>query len=116
MTLKIFNAILILFALYMGIKQGTAMLAGKPEMTEMFSRWNFHKGAVVVLGIFTIAGALLVLFPKTFIWGNFITAACILLLIVFYVSNKDMKGAVGELPFFFLSLLILYLQHPLTGP
>ena len=37
-VLKIISSILILFALYMGIKQGLAMLTGKPEMTELFRK------------------------------------------------------------------------------
>jgi hypothetical protein len=111
---KIVNAILILFALYMGIKQGSAMFTGKPEMTAMFSKWNFNKTGLMILGAFTIIGAILVLFPKTFIWGNFISAAGILLIIAFHLSDKDLKGAAIELPFLLLSLVIIYLQHPLA--
>jgi hypothetical protein len=111
---KILNAILILFALYMGIKQGSAMLTGKPEMTEMFSKWNFSKSGLMILGAFTIIGAILVLFPKTFIAGNFITAAGILLIITFHLNDKNLKGAAIELPFLLLSLVIIYLQHPLA--
>lgn len=111
---KILNAILILFALYMGIKQGSAMFTGKPEMMEMFGKWNFSKTGVMILGAFTMLGAVLVLFPPTFIWGNFITAAGILLIIAFHLSDKDLKGAAIELPFLLLSLVIIYLQHPLV--
>jgi len=111
---KIINAILILFALYMGIKQGSAMLTGKPEMTDLFSKWNFAKPGLMIVGAFTILGAVLVLFPKTFIWGNFITAAGILLIIAFQLSDRNLKGAAIELPFLLLSLVIIYLKHPLA--
>ena len=111
---KIINAILILFALYMGIKQGSAMLTGKPEMTELFSKWNITKPGLMILGAFTILGAVLVLFPKTFIWGNFITAAGILLIIAFQLSDRNLKGVAIELPFLLLSLIIIYLKHPLA--
>lgn len=113
LTIKIINSALILFALYMGIKQGWAMLTGKPQMLDMFGKWNFSKTGIAVLGAFTIIGAILVLFPKTFVWGNFITAAGILLIIAFHLLHKDLKGAAIELPFFLLSLVIIYLQHPL---
>ena len=113
-ALKILNAALILFAFYMGIKQGWAMLTGKPEMTEMFTKWGIGRTSLMVLGFFTILGAVLVLFPQTFVWGNFITAAGILLIIAFHASDRDLKGIMIELPFFLLSLVIIYLQYPFT--
>ncbi|WP_232073957.1 hypothetical protein [Spirosoma aureum] len=114
-ALKLVNAALIFFALYMGIKQGWAMFTGKPEMTEMFSKWAIGKTGLMALGFFTMLGAILVLFPKTFVWGNFITAAGILVIIAFHLKDKDLKGVAIELPFFLLSLLIIYLQHPLAN-
>jgi len=73
-ALKIFNTALILFAVFMGIKQGGAMLTGKPVMTDMFAKWNIGRTGVMIIGAFTLLGAALMLFPKTFIWGNFIMA------------------------------------------
>lgn len=43
MILKIANAILMLFAVFMGIKHGWNMLTAKPEMLEMFGKWNLGK-------------------------------------------------------------------------
>jgi len=111
-ALKILNAIFILFALYMGVKQGWAMLSGKPEMVAMFSKWNFGKTGLTLMGIATIAGGVMLLHPKTFVWGNYITAACILLIIAFHLNDRDLKGVAIELPFLLLSLVILYLQYP----
>jgi hypothetical protein len=110
---KIINAILILFALYMGIKQGWAMLSGKPQMVELFSKWNLEKTAMMVMGIVTISGAVLVLIPKTFLLGNFITASAILFIICLHLHHRDLKSVAIELPFFLMSWLIIYLQHPL---
>lgn len=114
MALKILNSILILFALYMGIKQGFAMINGKPEMLQMFDKFSVGKNGVLVLGAFTVIGAILVLFPKTFVYGNFITADGILFIMALELNHKDLKGAAIELPFLLLSLVILYLQHPLS--
>ena len=113
--LKILNAVLILFALYMGLKQGWAMASGKPEMLEMFSKWNIGKTGVMVLGALTMLGAVLVLLPQTFLWGNFITAAGILFIIALHLTHQDLKGVAIELPFFLLSLVIIYLKHPLAN-
>lgn len=115
MVLKIINGILILIAVFMGLKQGWAMTSGKPEMLDMFGKWGFNKAGVMINGMVTIASALLILFPKTFIWGNFLMAATILMIICFHLLEKDLKGVVIELPFLFLNLIIIYLQHPLAS-
>lgn len=115
MILKIINGILILAAVFMGIKQGTAMFMGKPEMTAMFGKWGFDKTGLMIIGAVTILAAVLILFPKTFIWGNFLMAAGILLIICFHMADKDFKGVMIEIPFLLLNLLIIYLQHPLKN-
>ncbi len=114
MATKIINSILILFALYMGLKQGWAMISGKLEMTTMFSKWSIGKPGMTALGVITVIGAILVLFPRTFLWGNLITATGILFIIALHLQDKDLKGVAIELPFFLMSWLILYLQHPLA--
>lgn len=115
MVIKIINGILILIAVFMGLKQGWAMATGKPEMLEMFEKWGFTKTGVMINGIITIASALLILFPKTFVWGNFLMAATILMIICFHLLEKDLKGVAIELPFLFLNLIVIYLQHPLAS-
>jgi len=115
MIIKIINSALILFAVFMGFKQGIAMISGKPEMTEMFGKWGFDKTALMINGAVTILASLMILFPKTFVWGNFLMAAGILMIICLQLFNKDLKGAMIELPFLCLNLLIIYLQHPLKS-
>ncbi len=113
MVLKIINAALMLVAVFMGLKQGYAMFSGKPEMLEMFGKWGFTKSGLMINGAVTMIAALLILFPKTFVWGNFLMAAGILLIICFHLLDKDFKGVLVELPFLLLNLVIIYLQHPL---
>lgn len=113
MILKLINSVLILVAVFMGFKQGYAMFSGKPEMLDMFSKWNLSKNAVMINGAVTMIAALLILFPKTFVWGNFLMAAGILMIICLQLLNKDLKGAAIEIPFLLLNLVIIYLQHPL---
>lgn len=115
MILKIINALLMLAAVYMGFKQGYAMASAKPEMISLFEKWGFNKTGLMINGVVTIIAAVLILLPKTFVWGNFLMAAGILLIICFHLSNKDLKGVAIELPFLLLNLLIIYLRHPLEG-
>jgi hypothetical protein len=112
MIVKIVNSVLIIVAVFMGLKQGYAMFSGKPEMIEMFSKWNFGKTGVMIIGIVTLISALLILYPGTFLWGNFLMASGILLIICLHLHNKDVKGVAIELPFLLLNLVIIYLQHP----
>lgn len=115
MVIKVINSILILVTLYMGLKQGYAMISGKTEMLEMFGKWGFSKNALMINGTMTIIAAILILFPKTFVWGNFLMAAGILMIICFHLLEKDFKGVLIEIPFLLLNLLIIYLQHPLKN-
>lgn len=114
MIFKILNSALILLAVFMGFKQGWAMFSGKPEMLELFSKWGFNKTGVMVNGAVTMLSAVLILLPKTFVWGNFLMAAGILLIICFHLLARDLKGVAVELPFFLLNLVIIYLQHPFS--
>ncbi|MDV3925539.1 hypothetical protein CMT52_01685 [Elizabethkingia anophelis] len=115
MILKVINSALILVAIFMGLKQGWSMFSGKPEMIEMFGKWNINKTDLMVIGAVTMLSALMIIFPKTFVWGNFLMAAGILLIICFHLLDRDLKGVAIELPFLLLNLLIIYLQHPLKN-
>lgn len=114
MVTKIISGILALVAVFMGLKQGWAMTSGKPEMMEMFSKWGFTKTTLAINGIITMISAILILFPKTFVWGNFLMAAGILLIICFHLLDRDLKGVVIELPFLLINLVLIYLHHPLS--
>jgi len=115
MILKIISSILMLVAVFMGLKQGWAMFSGKPEMLAMFGKWNINKTGLMAIGAFTILSALLIIFPKTFVWGNFLMAAGILLIICFHLFDRDLKGVAIELPFLLLNMVIIYLQHPIKN-
>ena len=114
MILKILNGALILFAVFMGIKQGFAMTTGKAAMLEMFGKWGFNNTGVAIFGVITMLSAVLIAIPKTFVWGNFLMAAGILMIMCLHLIDKDLKGFAIELPFFLLNLIIIYLQHPIA--
>jgi hypothetical protein len=113
MTLKIINAVLILVAVYMGIKQGWAMVSGKSEMLQMLGKLGLNSTAITILGVFTLLSAAMIVIPQTFVWGNFLMAGTILLILCLELFHGDLKGAFIELPFIILNLMIIYLKHPL---
>jgi len=114
MFIKILNAALVLAIVFMGLKQGWAMVSGKPEMAAMLGRFHFNRPAVLTNGIVTLLSAVLILFPRTFVAGNFLMASAILLILCLQLSLKDLKGAAIELPFLLMNLAAIYLQHPLA--
>jgi hypothetical protein len=112
-TLKILNSALMLFASYMGVKHGLGGILSKPEVLAMFSKWDIGKYGVMSIGFVTMLSAVLMLIPRTFLWGNFLMASGILLMMCLHLQDRDWKGVVIEIPFLLLSLVIIYLKHPL---
>ena len=112
---KYLNIVLILIAVFMGLKQGWAMLSGKPEILALFGKWDFSKTTIKLIGAITMLSAILIAIPKTFVWGNFLMAAGILMIICFQLTEKNLKGVTIELPFLFLNLVIIYLQYPVKN-
>lgn len=91
------------------------MLNAKPEMLEMFAQWGLGRNVVVINGAITLLASILILFPKTFVWGNFLMAVGILLILCMQLTVSNLKGAAIEIPFLLLNLVIIYLQHPLKS-
>jgi hypothetical protein len=113
--IKILSGALLLFSLFMGVKHGLGMATAKPEMLEMFGKWDIGKTGVMILGTIGLVATLMLLFPPTYIWGNLITAAVILLIIGKALDEGDLKTAFIEVPFMLIPLLMIYLKHPLAG-
>ncbi len=110
--LKIIAALLTVVAVYMGLKQGYAMLTGSDQMMTMFSKWGFTKTTLAINGAITLLSAILLLFPKTFVWGNTLMALGIIMIIGFHIKDEDWKGVSIELPFLLLNFILIYLKYP----
>ena len=108
------NITLIVFASFMGVKQGLLMMEPQEEALEMFIKWGLSKTEMNALGMLTLISGLLIIMPKTFFAGNLLMASVILIIICFQLQHRDLKGFAVELPFFFLNLMLLYLQHPIN--
>lgn len=115
MFTKISSAILILIILFMGTKQGLAMVSVKQELLDILSKFGFNESGVMILGFITLLSTLLIAIPKTFVIGNFLMGATILMILCFQLSIGNLKGAAIEVPFLLLNLLAIYLKHPLSN-
>ncbi len=115
MLLKIITSLIMLFVVFMGFKQGVAIVGGKPESIAIFEKANLNPFWQMLFGIFTMAGAIFILHPQLYKTGNIIMAVSILIIICMQLSFKAIKSAVIELPFLSLNLLLIYLQYPFAN-
>jgi len=114
MILKIISAILILSTTFLAIKHSWPILNNDPESLSMFSTWNVSKALLKSISILTLAGGVLILFPKTFFWGNYLNAAIIVFMMMQFLRVGDIKHLLIEIPFLAMPFILLYLKHPLA--
>ena len=108
------NTGLIVFAAFMGVKQGLLMMETQQTSMERFAKWGLSKIEMNAFGLVTFVSAFLIINPKTFFAGNVLMASVLLVMICFQLQHKDIKGFAIELPFFILNLVLLYMQHPIS--
>ena len=101
MAVKLIRWTVMLAAVSLGARQGYVLFSGHDEI------------ALVAGGVGTVIAAVLMLFPKTFLWGNFLLTLSIVLVICYRLMDKDMRGLAIEVPLLLLNLVVLELQHPL---
>lgn len=113
--MKIISAILILATIFFSIKNGWGLASGnlKPEQAKMLSDLGIGKLMMTVLGILTLSVAVLIIFPETFFIANFINGALLLSILLLQLRDGNIKGAIIEIPFLILPMIIVYLGYPL---
>jgi hypothetical protein len=109
---RILSAILVLLAFVMGLRHGVDLLRSTPARVQETLHLSFNHPTILIVGTLTCLGAFLVLFPPTFFAANYISAAVILYLAAAQGNAHNLRGAVIELPFVLLPLLVLYLGYP----
>lgn len=114
--MRVLSGILILVSLYVGISHGSRVFS-KPSETylQMMSSLGITNTMRVAIGVWAIAAALLILFPKTFFIGNTLRAVQLVLLMALALKAGNYKFALIEIPFLLLPLLMIYLGHPLKS-
>jgi hypothetical protein len=114
MILKIIHSGLFLFVVFMGIKQGYSMISGSPEIVKMLEDLNFNNTEILLFGIITLISSFLIFHPNTFLSGNLVMAVTILLLIVLQIQNLNIKGALIEIPFLLMNIVLMYWKYPFS--
>jgi len=81
----------------------------------MMEQMGVGKQLGVVVGVLTLAGACMVLFPQTFFIGNLLNAVIILLIMCLALQAGNIKAALIEIPFILMPLVMIWLKHPFAG-
>jgi len=114
MIFKIISSALILFTVFMGVKHGWSALNPTPENMVMLEGLKISKTLIQLIGVLTLLGALLILFPPTFFWGNVLNASLIVGMMALFIRSDNWKGVLIEIPFLLMPLVLIWLKHPLT--
>ena len=85
-----------------------------PENMAIFEGMHLSKALIKIIGVLTISGALLILFPSTFFWGNCLNAALIVCMIMLFIQANNIKYVMIEIPFLLMPFVIQYLKYPLA--
>lgn len=116
MIIKLISGALIVFSAYLGIKHGWQGLNTKPDDTgpqvDLFKKLNLSPTASKAIAVISILSGVLILVPQTFVFGNFLNAGLILLLMVLFLNVGEVKSALIEIPFLIIPLVLIYLKHP----
>jgi hypothetical protein len=112
--LKLLAGALLLVSAALSARQGWAILQGQPPALELLQRLGVSRPGQVALGAAVLIGAMLTLLPATFWVGGYASAASILLILTLQLTHHHLPGAAAEVPFLLLTLLVLYLGHPLV--
>lgn len=91
------------------------MMNGHQDMLAMLGEWGIGKTTAMVLGILVMLAAVLLLFPKTFLAGNILTAIVIVVILASQLNQSDIQSALIELPFLIMPFVLIYLGHPFTN-
>jgi hypothetical protein len=109
---RIISGVLVLLAFVMGLRHGVDLIRSTPTKVQETLHISLNQPTIVIVGVLTCVGAILILFPQTFFAANFISAAVVLYLAAVQGKAHNLRGAVVELPFVLLPLLVLYLGYP----
>ena len=110
--MRIISGILILVTLVLNIRHGWAGVSMTPEAAGMMTQLGTDKRLGMVIGVLTLLGGLLVLFPPTFFVGCCLNAGIILLIMALALRAGNIKMALIEVPFLLMPLVLIWLGHP----
>lgn len=114
MIKNIISLVLLIISVALSFKHGwdTFNYRSNPRSLNMMSELGISDGAVPVMGVLTILTGILLLFPKTFFWGNVLHAMSIVLIMALALRAGNVKMVLMEIPFLMIPLVMIWLKYP----
>ncbi len=83
-----------------------------PQSLKMMNALGISEGMIPIMGVLTILTGILLLFPRTFFWGNVLNALSIVLIMTLAMRAGNVKMVVMEIPFLIIPLVMIWLKYP----
>ncbi|HTN45836.1 MAG TPA: DoxX family protein [Flavipsychrobacter sp.] len=114
MIKHIISLVLLIVSAALSFKHGwdTFHYKSNPQSLKMMSELGISEGVIPVIGALAILTGILLLFPRTFFWGNVLNALSILLIIALALRAGNVNMVVLEIPFLILPLVMIWLKYP----
>lgn len=83
-----------------------------PQALYMMRELGIGEPLVPILGSWSVITGMLLLLPKTFLWGNVLNALSIIVLMALAIRAGKLTIVWLEIPFLVLPLLLIWLKYP----
>lgn len=108
------SLVLLIVSAALSFKHGwdTFHYKSNPQSLKMMSELGISEGVVPAMGILALLTGILLLFPRTFFWGNLLNAMSIVLIMALAMRAGNVKMVVMEVPFLVIPLVMIWLKYP----
>ncbi len=114
MIKSIVSLLLLLISAFLSFRNGWSSLNAdrNPESVQMMAELGIGSSYFTAIGISIIAIGVLILFPKTFLLGNILSAISFIVIMALALRAGNYKMALIEIPFLAIPLLLIWLKYP----
>lgn len=114
MIRNIISLLLLIVSAALSFKHGWDTFHNKsnPQSVKMMNELGISEGMVPFMGALAILTGILLLFPRTFFWGNVLNALSIVLIMALAMRAGNLKMVVMEIPFLVIPLVMIWLKYP----
>ncbi len=114
MVKNIISLLLLIVSVLLNLKHGwdTFNYKNNPESVKAMADLGITETAIPFLGSLAIITGILLLFPRTFFYGNVLNAMLITLIMALAIRSENYKMVLLEIPFLFIPLIMIWLKYP----
>lgn len=114
---NIISLVLLVISVALSFKHGwdTFNYKNNPQSLKMMNELGIGEALIPLFGGLTILVGILLLFPRTFFWGNVLNAISIVFIMALALRAGNTKMALMEIPFLLIPLAMIWLKYPFKG-